>query len=189
MFSFNSTPVPDEVLYRISQDINLCPTAGNIQVKRAFSFLTVPVISRVYREKPEAHRKTHKSRRTGMDTTGGLCRIPLTIGALCICVLLRLQRPLLRKAWSGTVQYSRCDDRPDFRHHFLPEGRTEWDEVGARSIVESCWVGSFDESEVSSILNIPSHLRPIGMLPCGYSEAPPRHERSRRDLDETFTYC
>lgn len=50
-------------------------------------------------------------------------------------------------------------------------------------------VGSFVESEVSSILNIPSHLRPIGLLPCGYSEAAPRHERSRRDVEETFTYC
>ena len=55
--------------------------------------------------------------------------------------------------------------------------------------LKSCWVGSFNESEVSSLLRIPSHLRPIGMLPCGYSEAAPRHNRSRRDISDTFTWC
>lgn len=40
------------------------------------------------------------------------------------------------------------------------------------------WVGAFDEDEVSRILNLPSHLRPIAIFPIGYPaespEPPPR---------------
>ncbi|MBU3957005.1 nitroreductase family protein [Patescibacteria group bacterium] len=45
------------------------------------------------------------------------------------------------------------------------------------------WVGAFDENEVSRILNLPSHLRPIAILPIGYpaeSPSPP----SRRSITE-----
>lgn len=31
----------------------------------------------------------------------------------------------------------------------------------------SCWVGAFDEKAVSRILSIPSHSRPVAMLPIG----------------------
>ena len=54
--------------------------------------------------------------------------------------------------------------------------------------VESCWVGGFDESRVSAAVGIPSHLRPIGLLPCGYSNAPPKYNRNRRSLDDTFAF-
>ncbi|MGR3311687.1 MAG: nitroreductase family protein [Candidatus Brocadiales bacterium] len=40
----------------------------------------------------------------------------------------------------------------------------------------SVWVGAFQESEVSKILNLPNHLRPIAIVPIGYpaeSPAPP----------------
>ncbi len=42
----------------------------------------------------------------------------------------------------------------------------------------SCWVGAFREEEVSKILNLPRHLRPVVILPVGYPayvpSAPPR---------------
>lgn len=45
------------------------------------------------------------------------------------------------------------------------------------------WVGAFDEDKVSQILDLPSHLRPIAILPIGYpaeSPSPP----PRRSLAE-----
>lgn len=45
------------------------------------------------------------------------------------------------------------------------------------------WVGAFDEDKVSRILDLPSHLRPIAILPIGYpaeSPSPP----PRRSLTE-----
>ena len=55
-------------------------------------------------------------------------------------------------------------------------------------MVESCWAGGFDESAVSSILDIPSHWRPVGLLPCGYSNAGARYPHSRKEIDEMFTF-
>ncbi|MEM7818794.1 MAG: nitroreductase family protein [Candidatus Aenigmatarchaeota archaeon] len=44
--------------------------------------------------------------------------------------------------------------------------------------LSSCWVGAFDEEEVKFILELPEHIRPLAIIPVGYSEekpeAPPR---------------
>lgn len=32
----------------------------------------------------------------------------------------------------------------------------------------TCWVGAFNENEASKILNLPSHIRPIAIIPIGY---------------------
>jgi len=42
-------------------------------------------------------------------------------------------------------------------------------EMGLASI----WVGAFDEDRVSQILNLPSHLRPIAIMPIGYPAESP----------------
>lgn len=43
----------------------------------------------------------------------------------------------------------------------------------------TCWVGAFDEKEVSNILGLPGEIRPVAILPIGFpdevsSEGPPR---------------
>ncbi len=42
----------------------------------------------------------------------------------------------------------------------------------------TCWVGAFDEREVSSLLNLPENVRPVALVPVGYPNespmAPPR---------------
>ena len=35
--------------------------------------------------------------------------------------------------------------------------------------LDACWVGAFDEKKVSTILNLPSYVRPIAIIPIGYS--------------------
>ncbi|MBN2518736.1 MAG: nitroreductase family protein [Candidatus Altiarchaeota archaeon] len=47
----------------------------------------------------------------------------------------------------------------------------------------SCWVGAFDEEEVREILSIPKHLRPIALIPVGYSNDKPLGT-SRKSLGE-----
>ena len=32
----------------------------------------------------------------------------------------------------------------------------------------SCWVGAFDEKQVSKILDLPSYVRPVAIIPIGY---------------------
>lgn len=50
----------------------------------------------------------------------------------------------------------------------------------------SCFVGAFDEGEVKKILNCPEHIRPIAIVPIGYSDELP--ELPTRDEISQFTY-
>jgi nitroreductase len=44
------------------------------------------------------------------------------------------------------------------------------------------WVGAFDEKEVSKILNLPDHIRPVAIVPVGYpDENPPSPGRVGRE--------
>ncbi|MHA2281190.1 MAG: nitroreductase family protein [Promethearchaeota archaeon] len=36
--------------------------------------------------------------------------------------------------------------------------------------LSSCWVGAFNENEVVDILDLPSYVRPVAILPIGYSD-------------------
>lgn len=54
----------------------------------------------------------------------------------------------------------------------------------------ACWVGAFREEMVRQALDIPSHVRPVAIIPVGYpSESPvPRRRRPMREIvyRETF---
>jgi nitroreductase len=47
----------------------------------------------------------------------------------------------------------------------------------------SCWVGAFDDDDVSESLGAPAHLRPVALMPLGYAaempERPPRRALSQ----------
>jgi len=46
----------------------------------------------------------------------------------------------------------------------------------------TCWVGGFDENKVKEILNLPTHLRPIVIVPVGYpAENPKPPKRVSKD--------
>ncbi|HOB88540.1 MAG: nitroreductase family protein [Bacillota bacterium] len=51
----------------------------------------------------------------------------------------------------------------------------------------ACWVGAFDEKAAARVLELPAHLRPVAMIPIGYTkERPmPRRPRSDRPWEET----
>lgn len=51
----------------------------------------------------------------------------------------------------------------------------------------TCWIGSFREEEVKSILNIPEDVKVLALTPLGYpAEAPPY--RGRKRIDEIVSY-
>lgn len=46
--------------------------------------------------------------------------------------------------------------------------------LAAHSIgLGTCWIGAFDEREVSSLLNLPEYVRPIALVPVGYPDEAP----------------
>ena len=38
----------------------------------------------------------------------------------------------------------------------------------------ACWIGAFDEGEVSRILRLPEHVRPVAIVPIGHPDEAPR---------------
>lgn len=51
----------------------------------------------------------------------------------------------------------------------------------------TCWVGAFNEKEVSKILQLPSHIRPVAIIPIGYPKEKPM-PTSRIDIKELIHY-
>lgn len=45
------------------------------------------------------------------------------------------------------------------------------------------WVGAFDEFQVKKIMNLPDHIRPVALIPVGYSNESPA-ETPRRTLKD-----
>lgn len=55
----------------------------------------------------------------------------------------------------------------------------------------SCWVCWFDSEKISRVLNLPTHLEPIALLPIGYPKKecdPNRHDKQRKSLDEIISW-
>jgi len=48
----------------------------------------------------------------------------------------------------------------------------------------ACWIGSFNEEEVSKILNIPSDMRPVSIVPVGKIDGDVPPLRGRKSLSE-----
>ncbi len=51
-----------------------------------------------------------------------------------------------------------------------------------------CWVGAFHEEEAARALDLPSHLRPVAIVPLGYPAWPAAGRTARRDLKEVSTF-
>jgi len=51
----------------------------------------------------------------------------------------------------------------------------------------ACWVGAFDEEAAARVLNLPSHLRPVAIVPIGYPAESP-YRPARRALKEVTTF-
>jgi len=51
----------------------------------------------------------------------------------------------------------------------------------------TCWVGAFNEEEISSILSLPEHVRPLAIIPIGKPREKPA-PRKRRPLHDIIHY-
>lgn len=51
----------------------------------------------------------------------------------------------------------------------------------------SCWVGAFDEAAVSQALGLPSHIRPLALLPIGFPASEGR-KPPRKPLSEVVNW-
>jgi nitroreductase len=51
----------------------------------------------------------------------------------------------------------------------------------------ACWVGAFDEGAAATVLDLPSHLRPVAMIPIGHPDERFARRTPRRPSSEIVT--
>jgi len=84
---------------------------------------------------------------------------------VAIVVFADLEKASLRYSERGEVFYSVQDTAAAIQNMLLT--------IHALGLA-SCWIGSFDEEQVKSLLEAPDNLRPVALLPVGYADEEPR---------------
>lgn len=137
--NFSPEKVNDELLHEILLDARAAPSAGNLQAR---DFIII-------REK-ETKIKIAKA---------ALNQYFIAEADVIIVVCANKQKssPYGKR---GTELYCIQDADSAVMNILLS--------VHARGLA-SVWIGAFNEKKVSKILNLPDHVRPVAILPIGYS--------------------
>lgn len=147
--SFLKKDIPDDLIKKLIEALIWAPSAGNLQARK-FYFV----------KNKEIKTKLAQAALYQMF----IVEAPLVIVG---CVDKNIIYP--RYGERGVELYAIQDVACSITNAML----VAW-ENGAGSV----WVGAFREEEVSKILNLPGHLRPVVILPVGYPayvpSAPPR---------------
>jgi len=136
--SFRSTPIPQQVLEEILIDANQAPSAGNLQAR---DFIIVN----------DQHIKDQLCAAASQQIF--LAEAPIVI------VVCANQKRISSYGTRGKELYCVQDATAAVEHILL---------AAVDHGLGSCWVGAFNEKEVSDILRVPSYVRPVAMIPLGF---------------------
>lgn len=152
---YQEKEVPEDQIQKILELANLSPSAGNLQARKVIIV------------------KDQRLRQQIKDVSNGMRRftvLPPVI--LVICAVP--EQSAVRFEDRGRNLYA-LQDATIFASYL---------QLAAQSLgLASCWVGSFNEQEISKILNIPDNLVPVVMIPVGFANETPE-ERLRKSLEE-----
>lgn len=147
--SFLKKDIPEDIVKKLIEALIWAPSAGNLQARK-FYFV----------KNKEIKMKLAKAALNQMF----IAEVPLVIVG---CIDKNKIFP--RYGERGVELYAIQDVACSITNAML---------VAHENGLGSCWVGAFREEEVSKILNLPRHLRPVVILPVGYPayvpSAPPR---------------
>jgi len=136
-------PISGEIIDKLIEALIWAPSAGNLQ-SRKFYF--------VFNEKI---KKDLAEAAFGQDF---IAQVPLVV------VGCTDDKIVQRYGERGKNLYSICDVSASIENLML---------VAEENNLGTCWVGAFDEKEVTKILNLPKNLRPIVIVPVGYPAEKP----------------
>ncbi|GAQ94036.1 nitroreductase [Thermodesulfovibrio aggregans] len=147
--SFLKKDIPEDIVKKLIEALIWAPSAGNLQARK-FYFV----------KNKEIKMKLAQAALNQMF----IAEVPLVIVG---CIDKNKIFP--RYGERGVELYAIQDVACSITNAML---------VAHENGLGSCWVGAFREEEVSKILNLPRHLRPVVILPVGYPayvpSAPPR---------------
>lgn len=151
--SFSSTPIPKTILDEILFSANLAPSAGNLQAR---DFIIIE----------DQHIKEQ------------LCAAALNqmflIQAPVVIAVCANQKRIAPYGTRGKELYCIQDASAAVEHILL---------CAVDNGLEACWVGAFNERIVSKILQVPSEIIPVALIPLGYSTKKSKAPK-RKDIKE-----
>jgi nitroreductase len=149
---YKTNLIPQEIIDELIEALIWAPSAGNLQ-SRKFYFIFDEALKTKIAE--AAYNQDFIS------------KAPLVIVG---CVD---ENKIKRYGERGKNLYGICDVSASIQNLML---------VATEKGLGTCWVGGFDENKVKEILNLPTHLRPIVIVPVGYpAENPKPPKRVSKD--------
>lgn len=153
--SFNTErEVPSEIVTRLLEAAIRAPSAGNCQ---PWYFFVV------------RNQGTKRALAEAALNQWFLSEAPVV---MVVCA--EAERSAIRYGDRGRRLYSLQDTAAAIENLLL---------AAVASGLGACWVGAFDEEEASRALDLPSHLRPVAIVPVGYPAGRPSLRTDRRRLD------
>ncbi|TSC54033.1 MAG: nitroreductase family protein [Microgenomates group bacterium LiPW_31] len=146
--NFQKKEIPEEIVEKLIEALIWAPSAGNLQSRKFYFVFNQGV----------------KERLVGAARGQNfISQAPLAIVGCADTKAIR------RYGERGENLFSICDVSASIQNLMM---------LAQEHGLGSCWVGAFDEKEVTKILNLPENLRPIVILPVGWPaekpEAPAR---------------
>jgi nitroreductase len=151
---FRNAPVPDRLVNAILEAGRAAPSAGNLQARVFF----VP--------------RKHDLLEQLVEATPRQKSIAQASVAVVVCANLERIAPYGRR---GVELYCLQDAAASVQNMLLT--------IHALGLA-SCWIGAFEESVVTRILELPPPLRPVAILPIGWPDETPTPSRPRRTDDD-----
>ena len=150
---FQKKEIPTELVEKIKEALIWAPSAGNLQARKFYFVFNQEI-------KDKLNQATFSKR-------GFLNSAPLII------VGCADSEKIASYSERGKTLYIINDVSVSIQNAML---------MAQEAGLGSCWVGAFEETEVSKILNLPQNLRPIVLLPVGYpAENPLPPERATKE--------
>ena len=150
---FKDEPIDDETVQEALRLANLAPSAGNLQAR---DFIVV---------------RNHRTKKLLMKAALGQDFVEAAPVVVVFCA--NLER-IAHYGERGRRLYCLQDVAAAVQNAMLY--------LHSKGL-GSVWVGAFDEDQAAAALNLPSHVRPVAMLPIGYPAERGVH-RNRLPLSE-----
>ena len=154
---FTNKPVEDELIKQIIELGNLAPSAGNLQPR---DFVVV------------------KNQETKDKLTQAALNQKFISQASHVIVICANMKRVTPYGNRGHELYTIQDTAAAIQNMLL-------------AVVDfglsSCWIGAFNENAVVDILDLPSYIRPVAILPIGHSDVGPK-DSSRIPIEDLIRY-
>ena len=156
--SFSSRALDREAVERVLESATWAPSAGNLQ---PWFFIVI--------QKAEIRRKLAQA---------ALGQNFISEAPLLIVVCADTLRSCNRYGRRGLELYCIQDTAAAIQNMLLT----------AHSLgLAACWVGAFNEDEARSVLGLHAEMKPLALIPIGFSESRPRAP-SRRSLSDVVCW-